>query len=226
MNDELDMRAADYVLGHQDSAEREAVRREMEENADLRAAVARWEHRLYPLARTAQPATPSADLLARIKAGLPPRIDSDAVVVALRRSVRRWRAAAVVSGALAASILVFAGARIWRDARTPSGTFVAAVNRGGDAPALIVRVDLASGRVYVRPVSAETPPGKSLELWYIAAGAAPRSMGLVGRKPENLALPQGAIETAKFAVTVEPQGGSPNGAPTGPIVYAGDLVRE
>ena len=226
MNDDLDMRAAEYVLGHQDSAEREAVRREMEENADLRAAVARWERRLFPLARTAQPAAPSPDLLARIKAGLPPRVKSDTVVVVLRRSLRRWRAAALVSGALAASVLVFAGARLFTDAGRPSGTFVAAVNRGGDAPALIVRVDMASGRVFVRPVSAETPEGKSLELWYIAAGAAPRSMGLVGQKPENLALHQGAIEKAKFAVTVEPQGGSPSGAPTGPIVYAGDLVRE
>ncbi|MCA9269818.1 MAG: anti-sigma factor, partial [Planctomycetales bacterium] len=95
-----------------------------------------------------------------------------------------------------------------------------------DAPALIVRVDMASGRVFVRPVSAETPAGKSLELWYIAAGAAPMSMGIVGAKPENLALPAGAVEKAKFAVTVEPAGGSPSGAPTGPIVYAGDLVRE
>ncbi|MCO5088684.1 MAG: hypothetical protein M9883_17685 [Methylobacteriaceae bacterium] len=154
MNDDLDMRAAEYVLGHQDSAEREAVRREMEENADLRAAVARWERRLFPLARTAQPAAPSPDLLARIKAGLPPRVKSDTVVVVLRRSLRRWRAAALVSGALAASVLVFAGARLFTDAGRPSGTFVAAVNRGGDAPALIVRVDMASGRVFVRPVSA------------------------------------------------------------------------
>lgn len=226
MSDDLDMRAAEYVLGHQDSAEREAVRREMEVNADLRAAVARWERILLPLAQTAQPIAPSPDLLARIKAGLPLRLESDAVVLALRRSVRRWRAAAVVSAALAASVLVFAGVRLLGDAGKPSGIYVAAVNRGGDAPALIVRVDLASGRVFVRPVSAEAPEGKSLELWYIAAGAAPRSMGLVGQKSENLALPRGAIEKAKFAVTVEPQGGSPSGAPTGPIVYAGELVRE
>ena len=226
MSDDLEMRAAEYVLGHQESAEREAVRREMEQNAGLRAAVARWERRLFPLARTAPPAAPSADLLARIKASLPPRVEADAIVVALRKSVRLWRAAALVSGALAASVLAFAGARLLGDAGKPSGVYVAAVNRSGDAPALIVRVDMASGRVFVRPVSAETPAGKSLELWYIAAGAAPMSMGLVGAKPENLALPAGAVEKAKFAVTVEPAGGSPSGSPTGPIVYAGDLVRE
>lgn len=225
MNDDLDMRAAEYVLGFQDAAEREAVRREMETNAELRSAVARWEERLFPLARTVQAETPSADLLARIKAGLPPRA-AEAVVVELRRSVRRWRVGALMSGALAASLVVFSGVRLWTDAQKPVGSYVAAVNRGGDAPALIVRVDLASGRVFVRPVAPEVPAGKSLELWYIAAGAQPRSMGLVGSGPENLAIPGGALEKAKFAVTVEPSGGSPTGAPTGPIVYAGDLVRE
>ena len=226
MTDERDMRAAKYVLGHQDAAEREAVRRDMARDPELAAAVARWEARLFPLARTADAVAPSPDLLARIKAGLPKR-DGDAVVIALRRSVRRWKAAAALSGAIAASVIVFAGVRVWTGAQQPAGSYVAAVNRGGDAPALIVRVDLASGRVFVRPVAAETPPGKSLELWYIAAGAAPRSMGLVGSGAERLALPTGAqLDKAKFAVTVEPTGGSPTGGPTGPVVYAGELVRE
>ncbi len=158
MNDELDMRAAEYVLGSQDDAERATVRREMEENAELRAAVERWEQRLYPLSRTAQPATPSPDLLARIKAGLPPLAANDDIET-LRGAVRRWRNIAVMAGGLAAALAVFVGVRGWSDAQKPQETFVAAVNRGGDAPALIVRVDMASGRVYVRPVSAETPAG-------------------------------------------------------------------
>ena len=225
MTDDRDMRAAEYVLGHQDAAEREAVRRDMARDPELRAAVARWEERLFPLARTADTVAPSPDLLARIKAGLPPRAANDDVA-ALRQAVRRWRNATVLAGSLAASLIVFGGVRRWSDAQKPAATYVAAVNRGGDAPALIVRVDLQSGRVFVRPVSAETPAGKSLELWYIGVGAAPKSMGLVGGA-ENLALPAGVtIDKAKFAVTVEPAGGSPTGGPTGPVVYAGELVRE
>jgi anti-sigma-K factor RskA len=225
MNDELDLRAAEYVLGSQSAEEREAVHREIDRNPEMRAAVARWEARFYPLARATAPANPPADMLARIKAALPPRA-AEAQIIALRRSVRRWRSVAAVAGALAASVIVLAGPKLLRESQKPE-VYVAAVNRGGDAPALIVRVDLASGRVFVRPVAAEAPAGKSLELWYIGQGARPRSMGLVGAAAENLPLPSGAtLEKAKFAVTVEPAGGSPTGDPTGPIVYAGDLIRE
>lgn len=166
MSDDLDTRAAEYVIGQQGAAEREAIRREMEHNADLRMAVARWEARLLPLAQTTSFVAPSPELLARIKAGLPPRAANDDVA-ALRDAVRRWRNIATLAGGIAAVLAVFVGVRSFSDARKPGETYVAAVNRGGDAPALIVRVDLASGRVFVRPVAAETPAGKSLELWYI-----------------------------------------------------------
>ena len=225
MSDDLDMRAAEYVLGAQSAEERAAVRRDIERDGALRAAVARWEERLLPLAQSMPGVAPSPDLLARIKAGLPLRAANDDVVI-LRADVRRWRTIATLAGGIAAMLAVFVGIRSWSDAQNPQGVYVAAVNRGGDAPALIVRVDLASGRVFVRPVAAETPAGKSLELWYIGAGAAPKSMGWVGAR-DTLALPAGAsVDTANFAVTVEPAGGSPTGGPTGPVVYAGELVRE
>jgi len=101
------------------------------------------------------------------------------------------------------------------------------VNRGGDQPALVIRVDLASGNVYVRPLAAEAPSGKSLELWYINAGKAPKSMGVVGADAIKIPLPAGlSPEKATFAVTVEPPGGSPTGDPTGPVVYSGQLIKE
>ena len=31
--------------------------------------------------------------------------------------------------------------------------------------------------------------------------------------------------TAKFAVSLEPEGGSPTGEPTGPVMYVGQLVQ-
>lgn len=225
MSDERDIRAAEYVLGLHDVAGRAAFAREIERDPALRAAVADWERRLSPLALSAPDELPPPDMLARIRASLPVAGESGEVV-ALRRAVRRWRGIAAASGAITAALLLFAGERIWREAQSP-GVYVAAINRGGAAPALIVRVDIGAGRVIVRPVAAETPAGKSLELWYIDDGAAPRSMGLVGAGAESLPLPGGARpEKAKFAVTVEPPGGSPTGGPTGPVVYSGELIRE
>jgi anti-sigma-K factor RskA len=77
-------------------------------------------------------------------------------------------------------------------------------------------------------VAANPPPDKNYELWVVADGSAPKSLGVVSpndQKSVKLAwLNPSAIEKATFAVSVEPVGGSPTGAPTGVIVYTGKLV--
>ena len=100
---------------------------------------------------------------------------------------------------------------------------------GGALPALIVRVDLDRGRVHVRSLAAETPPDRSLELWYIHAGTAPRSLGLITDATETLTVPsdlRSDAPDATLAVTVEPKGGAPGGKATGPVIYSGRLIRE
>ncbi|MFD0938704.1 anti-sigma factor domain-containing protein, partial [Methylobacterium trifolii] len=82
------------------------------------------------------------------------------------------------------------------------------------------------GTAQVRPLGAETPAGKSLELWYVGADAAPKPIGLVGTAPGRITLPPGASADGVIAVSVEPQGGSPSGLPTGPVIYTGKLIRE
>jgi anti-sigma-K factor RskA len=109
--------------------------------------------------------------------------------------------------------------------------YVAVVNRGGDLPALIVRVDTGEGVVRVRPLAAETPSGRSLELWYIGVDRQARSLGTLDDPNRAITLPAvaqqaGPVEGATLAVTVEPPGGSPTGTATGPIVYSGRLIRE
>ena len=63
------------------------------------------------------------------------------------------------------------------------------VNRGGDLPALIVRVDTREGVVRVRPLAAETPSGRSLELWYIGADRQARSLGTLDDAARPITLP-------------------------------------
>ncbi len=228
MSDDLDMRAAEYVLGTLDADERIAFQHEIETDPGVRAAVAEWEKRLAPLASLSPAVAPPADMWSRIERALPQDgADSqENVAKDWRRSAQNWRRAAILSGALAAGLALFVADREILAPRQ-GGVFFAAVNRGGGQPALIVRVDLATQTVYVRPISAETPPGKSLELWMIPKGEKPRSMGLVSAASERLPAPKDVpIEKATFAVSVEPPGGSPTGAPTGPVVYSGALVKE
>lgn len=232
MNGDLESLAAEYVLGTLDGADRSEFERRLAVEPHTQKAVARWRERLAPLAESLDPVPPPASVWSAIEAGLQTSRADNAVsfdlgVEKMRRKVRFWRAATAGALAVAATLALFVIDRA-RLAPAPQGkAYVAVINRGGDAPALIIRVDTASRTVYVRPVSAETPSGRSLELWYINAGQAPKSLGLVQNAPSRLALPEDpAANKVTLAVTSEPPGGSPSGAPTGPIVYSGELFAE
>lgn len=239
--EDMDGLAAEYVIGTLGAAERAAFALRLSGDAAARRAVAAWERRLAPLELATEPVSPPDHLWSRIAAAIdaaPPsgrNVGRDAAIVdlaavaMLRRSRDRWRRGAAVLGSLAAVLLIFVAVRDLRVGRSgPDPIFVAAVNRGGDKPALIVRVDMRTRQVLVRPVAAPTPEGHSLELWYIGAGSAPRSLGLVSGKIEDRLIPADARAdgAATFAVSVEPPGGSPTGGPTGAVVYSGQLVRE
>lgn len=84
----------------------------------------------------------------------------------------------------------------------------------------------ADGRSLVlKPVNAPALEAtKALELWAVPAQGAPRSLGLVSASAGTTVLRAGLLSgTAAFAVSIEPAGGSPTGAPTGPIVSLGKL---
>ncbi|MDR3463183.1 MAG: anti-sigma factor [Beijerinckiaceae bacterium] len=238
MNGDLDLEAAEFVLGTLDASERGSFAARLAGDKEAQAAVAAWESRLAGLADDIAPLTPPDHVWARIERALASRgaephgfrvIDGGAsdATRKLRRSLARWRAATVVSSALAAVLLLFVGYRFVLPTALEETSYVAAVNRGGDQPALLVRVDLKSHRIFVRPVAAETPKGKSLELWYISDGKPPRSMGVIGSAPLSLPIPSGThADAAAFAVSVEPPGGSPSGVATGPVIYSGQLIKE
>ena len=77
------------------------------------------------------------------------------------------------------------------------------------------------------PAPADTE-GRVTELWLIPAGEAPRSLGLLpaGKSSEIVIaddLRRALVEGSTLAVSLEPAGGSPIGAPTGPIIAKGGI---
>jgi anti-sigma-K factor RskA len=59
---------------------------------------------------------------------------------------------------------------------------------------------------------------------------APKSLGVVGAQDFTTTgalanYTPSTISDATFAVSLEPQGGSPTGAPTGPMLWTGKLVE-
>lgn len=232
MPEDFDMHAGEYVLGTLGGAERHAFERRLAREPKLKDAVASWQKRLAPLDECIASVAPPPALWNSIVAEVPelatrPRLEllQGGAPDKLRSAVSRWRGAALAASAIAATLAVGLVSReMSREPPAARPNYVAVVNRGGDQPALIVRVDLATGTVLVRPVSTETPENKSLELWVINEGAAPKSMGVIASDAKKLTVPVAA--NATFAVTVEQTGGSPDGKPQGPIIYSGKLIQE
>ena len=169
-------------------------------------------------------------------------------VVALSARLHRWRRVAAGLGALAAVLVALVAIQAVNPAVLPgllrpkpieivktetpvnAGRFVAVLQQNAAAPAFILTVDVATRTASVRRVSAEQPAGKSYELWLVSDRfPAPRSLGLVGAsefaRPALASYDPATVSGATYAVSLEPEGGSPTGAPTGPILFTGKLVE-
>jgi anti-sigma-K factor RskA len=227
--DEIDVLAGEYVLGTLDAAERAAVAARRRREARLDAAIAAWEQRLGPLSETLPAVTPAAGLWPRIEA----RLDREAAgsetaerIARLERSPLAWRRAAIAATALAACLLVVIGAR---EVMRPQAarTYVAVFQKDDASPAFLLTVDLDTRMLSIRAVAAEPQPGKSYQLWIASEklGPAPQSLGLIEARSgvtqrELGRFDRALVEKATFGVSLEPEGGSPTGRPTGPAFHA------
>lgn len=221
--DRADRLAAEYVLGTLRGPARRRFESLLPAHPALRDALAAWQARLLPLAASVPEVEPQAAVWQRIEAQL-------FAAPALRQPrwwqrLAPWRGFSAVTGLVALVLLV----ALWQgpSARPPI-IIVLGSNPDGvqTLKASFVASVSADGRALVlRPLDNLTlSPGRALELWAVPAKGAPRSLGLVQPAGETTLLRTRLLQdTAAFAVSVEPAGGSPTGAPTGPIVSLGKL---
>lgn len=233
MTDEhnIDMLAAEYVLGTLPAGERAEVASRARHDQALAAAIEAWEQRLAPLSETIGAREVPPHIWKQIEQRLDRQTPPRANVVNMERRLNRWRAIAIATSAIAACLVLFVGFREFT--RPPQEkSLVAVLQKDAQSPAFLVSVDLEQKLLTIRAVSAPHHPGKSYELWLVHDDLkTPRSLGVVGDKPFTLVHPTLAayapetIEHATLAVSLEPEGGSPTGAPTGPVLYAGKLIQ-
>ena len=108
--------AAEYALGVLDASERAALAARRQREPELDAAISAWEARLAPLLELVPGVEPDPDLYDRIEARITGPAASPVVDMTgrLRSQLARWRAAAVLTGAVAAALavaVVFQGTR-------------------------------------------------------------------------------------------------------------------
>ena len=215
--------AAEYVLGTLQGGARRRFENLLPAHPALRLAVALWQERLTPLSAGVPEVTPPERVWQRIQARLFP--DQSAAPARWWQRTALWQSFSAFAGVAALALLVVVNQV---PPAQPPLVIVLGANpeATGVLNASFVASVSADGRALVlRPLDAlALTPGRALELWAVPAQGAPRSLGLVRSSGSTTLLKAHLLrDTAAFAVSVEPSGGSPTGAPTGPIVSVGKL---
>lgn len=239
-----DLLAAEYALGVLDAADRRRTLALYGRDRAFAREVDTWDQRLFELNEGLTPEPVPAAIWDGVQAELQldeaptravPHITPPVTAQwnRLFESLRFWRyctlGAAAAAVAMASYILVLPAALTPQ----PGERYVAVLNSGPSEPAWLVTVDLVSRQLTIRPAVEASPEGqdggKALELWLVADGSsAPHSLGLLKSGRENsLALPanwSASGSPAALAISLEPEGGSPTGLPTGPVVFQGSMM--
>jgi len=201
--------AAEYVLGVLPLTDRLAVETRLKNDTAFAALVTAWENRLSPLNDTYDEA-PAPDLLPRIEARLFP-----SPVRAARRPLFGWLAGILTAAAVAtgAAFLLLP---------PPAAPVIATLGEATAPLRFEARFD-GQALTITRVAGSAAPEGQVQEVWIIAPDAAPVSLGLLPGESLTVPYPE-APAGWTLAVSLEPQGGSPTGAPTGPVLAAGTIT--
>ena len=219
----LDALCGEYLLGTLRGAARRRFERALREEPRVALRFSQWAQTYAPRYSNMIDVSPSAESWKRLEREL----QLSRYRTPWHRRVALWRAFAIaVTAALAFAI----GLPILRPDVRESATLPIAQLQGKADAARVTAMLGRDGRTLelraTRPVIAG--PAQSYELWLLPAeGGAPLSLAVLGSLDARFAVPQahaGRLRSgAKFAVSVEPAGGSPTGAPTGPVILIGEI---
>ncbi len=224
-----DALAQQYAAGTLRAGARRRFEALLPGHPQLRSAVAAWQERLMPLSASVPLHTPPSRVWAGIERRLFPDTRQAPSAWWQRLATwRAWSALATLATVGLALALVLPGPALPPVVVVLQGTGGPTGAAGTDT---IVASVSADGRALVaRPVvPVNLQAGRVLELWSVPPEGAPRSLGLIAADGSTVVtrqrLPASLLKggTAALAVSLEPLGGSPTGAPTGPVLYAGKL---
>ena len=165
-------------------------------------------------------------------------------------SLGLWRGGAL-AGVLAAVVAGFAGlnvnesngqlrgqvAKLTGDkqqlaaqlAAAPEIQYVAVLADDKSSASMLVTFDPKNRRLLIKRVGGfQAQADKSLQLWALPAGGAPKSLGVLGSDPviRLTAASNDVREVPTLAISLEPLGGAPAGSgPTGPVLLKGSLIE-
>jgi anti-sigma-K factor RskA len=218
----LDALCGEYILGTMRGRPRRRFERALKEEPFVAVRLAYWQ-------RTHAP-RPSDQMRIQPDPATWRRLENELGLAQYRQPWWRrsglWRVWATVA---TAALVIVAGIEFqrWEGPRQ----LVEVAKLGTKEQPNTVTASLSADREFlelraVRPI--EAGPAQSYELWVIPKeGGAPLSLAVLGRLDARLVVPEGHRKRlqagATLAVSVEPAGGSPTGAPTGPVIMTGAI---
>jgi anti-sigma-K factor RskA len=236
---DIDGLAAEYVLGTLDGDERQLVAARRRTDAMLDRAIKAWETRLGPLGDSIPGIEPPAYVFRSIE----DRIGAlqGQPIKPTRPLFTRGRAFAAGACALVACLAL---AVVWlRDSPGVPATLVAQLHRSAVGAMLEdsanvwtpfgfeVSFDLRASTIVVSPIAAGGSASGDYQLWLIPGDPGPLiSLGVIPLPKTTISpwlatYPPDNLPDATLAVSLEPEGGSPIGMPSGPLVFVGKLSK-
>lgn len=230
----LDELAAQYALGTLRGGARRRFQRICQQDRSALAAARRWEDHLVDLAATIAPERPSAAVWQKIQQRLGHGSARSRGGLFGWWTRTQWTVGTVGTvGTVAASVALLAGAITWWTVVIPPAAQLVATI-ADQRQTQLWRIEAAQQREELHVVATAALPKDAqhaYELWALPKqpGTAPVSLGLMPQTGEralqlNAAQRLALAGAQKVAISLEPVGGSPTGAPTGPVLFVAGVV--
>lgn len=213
--------AGEYVLGTLSAADMAAFERQLQKDPKLQDEVDAWEQRLTSLNEDTPPVAPSMS----VWRGIEQRINDEAnqAKPGFWYSLALWRSLTAAAVIALVAVIVIPQQPALAPAEEALPVYSLIMQAEAESPEWLMVCDWRDREMTITRVSAPAQADKDYELWLIPhSGDGPISMGIMRGKSQVAAIPANINwkDTKAFAVSLEPRGGSPSGAPTGPVLYA------
>lgn len=208
--------AAEYVLGVLEGQEREDVQNRIDKDINFARLVSSWEERLSGLNENFDEVTPPPSVKTAIESEL---FVAPIASGGMMGFMTRFRIPILLA------VLVFAATPRVMDylqgPAVPQVIYTSTID-GLESYQVSFVAEVTDQGLSVIQTKGDKPSDKDYELWLVRADGVVLSLGVLSGQLNQVGLE--IAPDAKFAISVEPIGGSPTGVATGPVVALGELT--
>jgi len=239
----LELLAASHALGTLRGGARRRFEAMAREQPPVRAAALAWQSRLASMAELQPSVTPDPAVWTRIRNLIDAEKQQEAIAAQREAprpsapakggwlgSLALWRGAAA-AGVFATMVAIVIGLNLQQQLRNaPAEQYVAVLSDDKAAASMLVTFDPKKRQLVLQRLGDfRESEDKSLQLWALPPGGAPRSLGVLGRESTiRLTASEADVQgVPALAISLEPKGGVPAGSPpSGPILFKGPLIQK